>query len=93
MSKSRYKGKAKGIMDGLEDHEEKSNGVKDEKSKSVNKGKNDSSKEDRKKRSFILSETQVEKLYMLKAKNKDKTLSAMVGEAIEEYYEQHMDSD
>ena len=75
MTDNKVKGKAegiKGIMDGLEDNKEESK----------------SSKEEKIKRSFTLTESQVEKIYLLKAKNNSMTLSEIVGNAIEEYYDQ-----
>jgi len=80
MSEDKISKKAKGIMDGLMDDEDNSKKVKEE--------KKESSKEEKMKRSFTLTSEQVEKLYMLKAKNSEMTLSAIVGEAIESYYEE-----
>jgi len=91
MHEGRYKDKAKGIMDGLEETEEGTQETREEKNKRVNDEKSKSVQEEKKKRSFMLTISQVEKLYLLKAKNNDKTLSAMVGEAIEEYYKNHTD--
>ena len=93
MGEGRYGDKAKGIIDGLEDSEKNSDKVNEEKSKRADTEKNNSLKDEKKKRSFMLTESQVEKLYMLKAKNSDRTLSAMVGEVIEEYYKRHMNMD
>ena len=72
--------KAKGIMDGLEnmDDEKENKGVNKEKSKRVNKEK--------KKRSFMLTEDEIEKIYIMKAKSQDKTLSQIVGNAIDLLY-------
>ena len=94
MSNDKFKNKAKGIMDGLEDEEnlnskeEKSERIKDEKNKSSKEYKNKNSEEEKIKRSFTLTETQVEKIYLLKAKNSSMTLSEIVGTAIEKYYDQ-----
>jgi hypothetical protein len=93
MEDDKVKNKAegiKGIMDGLEDSEkevEKSKGSKEDKSKRVKEDKNKSSKEEKKKRSFMLTNSQIEKIYLLKAKNSNMTLSEIVGQAIEEFYE------
>ena len=43
----------------------------------------------KKKRSFMLENSQIEKLYLLKARNNDMTLSEIVGNAIDDYYEEH----
>lgn len=91
----KFGSKAKGIMEGLEEEneekqevkEEKKEESKEEKNKRVKEEKNKEVKAPRKKRSFTLTPGQVEKIYLLKAKNNDMTLSEIVGEAIEEYYE------
>lgn len=80
MSNSTYGSRAKGIIEGLEDSP-------GEKSKKVNDQKNRPVKEQTMKRSFLLTPKQVERVYLLKAKNSDKTLSTIVGEAIDAYYE------
>ncbi|MFW6026490.1 MAG: hypothetical protein ACOCRX_09115 [Candidatus Woesearchaeota archaeon] len=91
MKDNKVKDKAegiKGIMDGLEDNEnEKSKSSKEEKNKRVKEEKSKSSKVEKKKRSFMLTSKQIEKIYLLKAKNNDMTLSEIVGQAIEEFYE------
>ncbi|WP_129596254.1 hypothetical protein [Anaerophilus nitritogenes] len=75
---SKLKNVSTGILNGLEEM----NSVQEEKSKGV--------KEEKSKRSFMLTESQIEKIYLLKAKYKEKDLSTFVGEAIEEYYEKHI---
>ena len=85
MSNDKVKDKAKGILDGLEDAE--NGNEKEEKSKRVKEEKSKSSKVEKKKRSFMLTSGQIEKIYLLKAKNNDMTLSEIVGQAIEEFYE------
>jgi len=67
--------KIKGALDGLEDNDEK-----------VKEGKNKKSKEEKKKRSFTLTSSQVKKIYLLKAENEGMTLSEIVGKAIDEFY-------
>jgi hypothetical protein len=83
MKDDKVKKKAKGILDGMnedaESEEEKSKRVKEEKSKS--------SEVEKMKRSFMLTSKQVEKIYLLKAKNSEMTLSEIVGRAIDSYYE------
>ena len=77
MADNKVKNKAgdiKGIIDGLNNNDEESEG-------------NKSSKEEKKKRSFMLTNNQIEKIYLLKAKNNSMTLSEIVGQAIEEFYE------
>jgi hypothetical protein len=37
----------------------------------------------------MLENSQIEKLYLLKARNNDMTLSEIVGNAIDDYYEEH----
>lgn len=54
--------------------EEESKGVKEEKSK-------------KKKRSFMLTDYQIQLLYVLKGEQIDKDLSTIVGEAIELYFD------
>ncbi|PTX14809.1 hypothetical protein SAMN04488598_1559 [Halanaerobium congolense] len=83
-------GKIKGILDGLNNNDEESEGnksSKEEKSKRIKEDKNKSSKEGKKKRSFMLKNSQIEKIYLLKAKNSDMTMSEIVGQAIDEFYE------
>ena len=80
------KKKAKGILAGMDDAEESE---KEEKSKRVKEQNNKSSKVEKKKRSFMLENRQIEKLYLLKARNNDMTLSEIVGNAIDDYYEEH----
>lgn len=89
-----------GVLDGLqaldklkgqiaiEDSESKE--VKEEKSKRVNKQESKGVNEQKSKRSFMLTDKQIEMVYLLKSKYKDKDLSAIVGEAIEEYYKKYM---
>jgi hypothetical protein len=72
--------KAKGIYDGLAEME-------NDDDKKVKKSKNKKSKEEKKKRSFTLTSSQVEKIYLLKAKNSDMTMSEIVGQAIDKFYE------
>ena len=86
MSNDKFKNKAKGIMDGLEDEENLNS--KEEKNERIKDEKNKNSKEEKIKRSFTLTESQVEKIYLLKAKNSSMTLSEIVGTAIEKYYDQ-----
>lgn len=78
-----------GILSGLEEM----NGVKEPKSKGVKEQKSKEVKEEKSKRSFMLTHSQIEKIYLLKAKYKGKDLSTFVGEAIEEYYEKHIGDD
>lgn len=87
MNKSGISKVGAGILDGLEQLEDlnssaakapESKGVKEEKSKGV--------KEVKSKRSFMLTDQQIEMLYMLKAKSPKKDLSELVGEAIEKLY-------
>jgi len=88
MKDNKVKDKAegiKGIMDGLEDNE-KSKSSKEDKNKRVKEDKSKSSKEEKKKRSFMLTNSQIEKIYLLKAKNNNMTLSEIVGQAVEEFY-------
>jgi hypothetical protein len=91
MADKKRKNKAegiKGIMDGLEDVEENKNKrSKEEKSKRVKEEENKNFKEEKKKRSFMLTNSQIEKIYLLKAKNNNMTLSEIVGQALEEFYE------
>lgn len=96
MADKKVKDKAKGIkgiMDGLEDDNKENKSSKEEKNKRVKEEKNKSSKEETKKRSFMLTNSQIEKLYLLKAKNSDMTLSKIVGQAIEKFYESNTKSD
>jgi hypothetical protein len=86
MANDKVKDKAKGILDGLSEDAESE---KEEKSKRVKEQKSKSSKEEKKKRSFMLENSQIEKLYLLKARNNDMTLSEIVGNAIDDYYEEH----
>ena len=82
MGDNKVKDKAegiKGIMDGLKDNDEQNKNSKEEKSKRV--------KEEKKKRSFMLTNSQIKKIYLLKATNNNMTLSEIVGQAIEEFYE------
>ena len=61
--------------------EQKSKRVKDQESKGV--------KEQKSKRSFMLTERQIEMIYLLKSKKQGIDLSEIVGFAIEEYYERN----
>ncbi len=83
---SKVRDKAKGIREGLEDGENNTDGVKEQKSKSIYTDKSKDIKEEKKKRSFMLPVGDIEKIYLLKGKNPDKTLSEIVSEAIKEYY-------
>jgi len=79
MSKNKVDDRAnniKGALEGLENNDEE---VKEDKNKKF--------KEEKKKRSFALTSSQVEKIYLLKAKNSDMTMSEIVGQAIDEFYE------
>jgi hypothetical protein len=79
MSKNKVDDRAnniKGALEGLENNDEE---VKEDKNKKF--------KEEKKKRSFTLTSSQVEKIYLLKAKNSDMTMSEIVGQAIDEFYE------
>jgi hypothetical protein len=90
MGDNKVKDKAegiKGIMDGLEDNDDQNKNSKEEKSKRVKEEKNKNSKEEKKKRSFMLTNSQIKKIYLLKATNNNMTLSEIVGQAIEEFYE------
>lgn len=82
--KNTIQGKAKGILSSLAENNE----AKEEKQENIKEEKSNRVKEDKKKRSFMLGEKQVERLYILKAKNSDKTLSELVCEAIDKYYEE-----
>ena len=82
------KKKAKGILAGMDDDVEEIKEI-EENNKRVKEQKNKSSKEEKKKRSFMLENSQIEKLYLLKARNNDMTLSEIVGNAIDDYYEEH----
>lgn len=90
MAKNNVREKVKtlgmGLVEGLEQmesmeqdgaEEQKSNGVKEEKSKKAKKTK----------RSFMLTDQQIECLYLLKSKNPSMDLSEMVGQAIMDLYE------
>lgn len=59
---------------------------KSEKIKKMVKRKNS---EHKSKRSYMLTDKQVEMVYLLRAKYWDKDLSDIVGEAIEEYYKRN----
>lgn len=71
---------SKGILDGLDSTETEAINSKEQKSKRVKEGK-------KKKRSFMLTEKQIKRLYELKYDLVEKDLSTIVGEAIEMYYE------
>lgn len=77
MSSDNIKNKAQGIINGLENMEESK---KEENNKRVDKEKS--------KRSFMLTKEEIEKIYILKAKFQDKTLSELVGEAINLLYKE-----
>lgn len=90
-----------GILDtltGIED--EKSKRVNDEKNKSENIQENNFSstisnnrvKEQRSKRSFMLTETTTQKLNLLKLCMNNKDLSSIVTESIEMYFEKNKES-
>lgn len=86
---SKLKNISAGILSGLEEMD----GVKEQESKGVKEEKKKKVKEQKSKRSFMLTQSQIEKIYLLKAKYKGKDLSTFVGEAIEEYYERHVGDD
>ena len=86
MSNDKIKDKAQGIMDGLESMEGENKEAKEEKSNKVNTEKNKRANKDKSKRSFMLTKDEIEKIYVLKAKFQDKTLSKIVGEAINLLY-------
>lgn len=58
----------------------------EQKKKRVEEEKKKNIKEQKSKRSFILTASQIEKIYLLKAKNPDKDLSVIVGDAIDLYF-------
>lgn len=68
--------KAKGIIDSLEEEEERENISSESESKKV-------------KRTYMLTKDQVRKLHNLKLDNSGVSLSEIVGEAIEEYYSKY----
>lgn len=74
----------KGIMAGLEEME--SNGVIEQKNISVKVKKSKGIKEQKIKRSFMLTEEEIDMVYMLKMKFKKEDYSEIVGKAIREYY-------
>jgi hypothetical protein len=76
-----------GILDGLNDLESNEFEPEETKSKYIKEYKSKSSLDKKSKRSFMLTEKQIEMVYLLKAKNPNKDLSTMVGEAIEKYFE------
>lgn len=86
--------KGKGILNGLneinemEEEQEKSKEEKNSKNKDT-KDNEKKSKIAKKKRSFMLKEDQIERLYMMKAKDRNKNLSQLVGAAIDLYYEEN----
>lgn len=88
----------KGILDslqGMEEEstditEEKSNDVKEEKSNTVKNTKGE--KEPKSKRSFMLKETTIHKLSLLKLCMNDKDLSTIVEEAIDMYFDKNKES-
>jgi len=86
MSNDKIKDKAQGIMDGLENMEGEDKEAKEEKSNRVNKDNSKRVNKDKSKRSFMLTKDEIEKIYVLKAKFQDKTLSKIVGEAIDLLY-------
>lgn len=71
-----------GILSGLQDMPDINSGVKEQESKRVKEQESNT----KTKRSFMLTDKQIEMLYILKSKNKDKDLSELVGEAIEKLY-------
>ena len=83
---SKLKNISAGILSGLEEMD----GVKEQESKGIKEQKSKEVKEEKSKRSFMLTHSQIEKIYLLKAKYKGKDMSTFVGEAIEEYYERHV---
>ena len=77
----------KGILDNLEALEETGQTKADSKeSKRVITEKSKSVKEEKSKRSFMLTASQIEKIYLLKVKFPNRDLSEMVGQSIEEFY-------
>jgi hypothetical protein len=75
-----------GILSSLEEMEDiNSAGVKEQKSNGV---KEDKSNTPKTKRSFMLTDKQIEMIYILKSKSPKKDLSEIVGEAIEKAYEE-----
>ncbi|MBM7624917.1 hypothetical protein [Sporohalobacter salinus] len=96
---NQIKDKSKGILDGLNEINEmeenqKNKRKKEEKTTKTKNNKNTKSNQDeskiiKKKRSFMLKENQIEKLYMMKAKDRNKTLSEIVGKAIDLFYEKN----
>ena len=72
-----------GILDGLNELE---NSTEDS-NHTTKEYKSKFSLEKKLKRSFMLTEKQIEMVYLLKAQNPSKDLSTLVGEAIEKYFE------
>ena len=99
---SKFKGKAAGILNGLEDgEEEKSKKVNEDKNKRIKEEKSkeakgdqteetnesENEKEDEKlKRSYMLKKDTIRKLKMIEIERIDKTLSEIVEEAIIKHY-------
>lgn len=93
MSDDKIKNKAQGIMDGLESMEEENKGVKEEKSKGINDKKSKRVNKEKNKRSFMLTKDEIEKIYLMKSKFQDKTLSEIVGEAVNLLYKKINESE
>ena len=75
----KIKNKTKGIMNGLQEMEEKSKSSKEETNKYSNKEK--------KKRSYMLSKETIQKISLMSIEQ-DKNLSEIVEKAINFYYEE-----
>jgi len=83
---NKIKNKAQGIMDGLEEMENEADTNKENKSGKEKKSKR--ANKDKSKRSFMLTEDEIKKIYIMKAKFQDKTLSEIVGEAVNLLYKE-----
>jgi hypothetical protein len=79
-------GEIAGVLTGMENKPDITPGVKEQESKGVKEEKPNSTKVEKIKRSFMLTNDQVELLYILKSKNPSKDLSEIVGEAIEKAF-------
>ena len=95
MAKKRNTGSLKetetglGILEGLNtlDNPADTENKEEQKNKRVEEEKKKDIKEQKSKRSFMLTASQIEKIYLLKAKNPDKDLSVIVGNAIDLYFD------
>lgn len=78
-----------GILEGLNTLENPTEieNKEEQKSKGIKEEKNIGVKEQKSKRSFMLTDSQIEKIYLLKSKNPNKDLSTIVGDAIELYFD------